>query len=302
MKKITLSINPTYLCNFRCDFCYLTSEQLSDKNKLDLNLLKKRLLEVTSSGYQIEHVDLYGGEIALLPHPYLSELDNLLQEFGDPSINIVTNLSKIHPYFLEDHIDLSVSFDFKARELSDLVLSNMAVIKKEISVLMLASPELLKQDIDFMINILSSMQNIVSVEIKPYSSNQANQLDVEYVEYELFIKEWLKRLHKVSFEFVNYEQIKLAKSKKRNAFSDDHVYITPSGQFAVLEFDQSNNEFFMELNNFDEYINWSISEKERLFTNKACSSCEFFGHCLTEHYKTSEVKNKSCNGFYNLLI
>ena len=34
MKPITVSINPSYFCNFRCDFCYLTSEQLGDQKDL----------------------------------------------------------------------------------------------------------------------------------------------------------------------------------------------------------------------------------------------------------------------------
>ena len=33
---MNLSINPTYYCNFRCDFCYLTPEQLGDRQKIDL--------------------------------------------------------------------------------------------------------------------------------------------------------------------------------------------------------------------------------------------------------------------------
>ncbi len=34
-KPITVSVNPSYFCNFRCDFCYLTEEQLSDQKKIE---------------------------------------------------------------------------------------------------------------------------------------------------------------------------------------------------------------------------------------------------------------------------
>ena len=68
LKNINPILNPsqvgyliffvTNVCNFRCDFCYLTSEQLADKNKIDLELLDQRLLEV--SNYQpIKYIDLY---------------------------------------------------------------------------------------------------------------------------------------------------------------------------------------------------------------------------------------------------
>ena len=56
---MNVSINPSYFCNFRCDFCYLTEEQLSDQKKIELEKLDDLLSQIPN----IEHVDLYGGEI-----------------------------------------------------------------------------------------------------------------------------------------------------------------------------------------------------------------------------------------------
>ena len=50
--SITLSLNPTYFCNFDCDFCYLTPDQLNDKKQLELGKLAKRVLELKQF-YQI---------------------------------------------------------------------------------------------------------------------------------------------------------------------------------------------------------------------------------------------------------
>ena len=41
--SITVSINPTYYCNFRCDFCYLTEEQLSDRKIIKREDLEQSL-------------------------------------------------------------------------------------------------------------------------------------------------------------------------------------------------------------------------------------------------------------------
>ena len=68
-----LSINPTYYCNFSCDFCYLTKEQLNDKSLLRLDILEQRLKEVTEKT-QIDMVDLYGGEVGLLSDHYVNQL------------------------------------------------------------------------------------------------------------------------------------------------------------------------------------------------------------------------------------
>jgi len=52
-KPITVSVNPSYLCNFRCDFCYLTEEQLSDQKKIELEKLDDLLSQIPN----IEHID-----------------------------------------------------------------------------------------------------------------------------------------------------------------------------------------------------------------------------------------------------
>ena len=46
MNKITVSINPSYFCNFRCNFCYLTSQQLGDQKQIPLVILDKKLKEL----------------------------------------------------------------------------------------------------------------------------------------------------------------------------------------------------------------------------------------------------------------
>ena len=302
MKKITISLNPTYLCNFRCDFCYLTKVQLKDRKVLDLAVLRERLSEIKASGYLVNHVDLYGGEISLLENCYLEEMDQILfKEAADPTINVITNLSKVHPYFLKEHVDLSVSFDFEAREKHEIVLSNILTTNKNIAILMLASSELIALNTSHMIETFSSIQNIVSVEIKPYSSNQANQHQVSDLEFEDFIKKWISSDKEKKFDFINEENIKLALQGRRNAFSDDHIYINPNGKISVLEFDQNGDEYFLELDSFQEYLVWTQLEKKRVYKNKICSDCDYLGKCLTEHYREVVNIKNSCNGFKGLL-
>lgn len=301
MKSIVLSINPIYLCNFRCNFCYLTEKQLSDKKTLPLDVLERKLIEIKKENYQIDHVDIYGGEVALISEDYLYSLDALLAKYDNPSINVITNFSKINKYFLEDHVDISVSFDFEAREKYELVLQNIIKFKKDISILMLASNDLLKLDVNKMISIFNSIENIKTIEIKPYSKNQANNLSVSDSEYEDFIKKWIDSKIGKKFEFTNLENIKRSLSKKYNAFSDNHIYLNPSGNYAVLEFDSEDKEFFLELKNIKEYENWCIKEKKRVGENLFCKKCEYQGNCLTEHYRDVKSLENSCNGFKKLL-
>lgn len=289
------------MCNFRCEFCYLTPEQLSDEKTLDLTKLSSLVNELKAKQVQIDHVDLYGGEIALLSNDYLEAMDKILLEAGDPSLNIVTNMSKFHPFFLKEHVDLSVSFDFECRQSHEKVLQNIMQTNKDIAILMLASPKLMAKDVEQMIVTFNGIQNIKTVEIKPYSSNQANQFTTNDEDFETFVKKWIDSKTTKRFELINQREIESSLAKTRNAFSDDHIYITPSGKFAVLEFDDKNHEFFLELDDFDAYLKWQEIEKKRVKANQFCSKCEYFGRCLTEHYRDVRSIENSCNGFYKLL-
>ncbi len=144
---------------------------------MDLSVLYARLAEV-SKHEQITHVDLYGGELGVLPHDYLIELCSVIQKYNSGRINLITNMSNVYPIFLEDFIDLSVSYDFTCREKHELVLRNMISTPKDLHVLMLASPCLITKDVEYMIHVFNSIKNIKTVEVKPYSSSQANAHEI----------------------------------------------------------------------------------------------------------------------------
>jgi len=289
-----VSINPTYLCNFRCDFCYLTSEQLADKKKVDLRVLDERLSEIPD----IHHIDLYGGEISTLGDDYFYDMKKIIRKHYDGVINIVTNYASPKTYMHDNDISLSVSYDFAARERSDIVFANMLVSPVPISVLILASRNVLDMDVPSMVQELSLLSNLRSVEIKPYSTNQANCHNVKHSDYEEFVKKWLEL--DLPFEFENLYRIEESISGNYNAFSNNHVYITPSGKFGVLEFDVSDREYFLELDSFDEYRKWALIEPIKNVSD-ICRNCDYFGRCLTEHYRYVHDLTDGCNGHRELL-
>ena len=294
-KAVTLSINPSYHCNFRCDFCYLTEEQLSDRRRVSLEKLDKRMSEIP----EIKYLDLYGGEIGVLRPEVFYDYKKVIRKYYQGEINIITNLSMIQDYFFDDDVYLSVSYDFEAREKSETVFANMMKSEVPMAVLILASPKVIEMDVDYMINMLNLCKNIDSVEIKPYSSNQANQHHVTHRQFEEFVIKWMNSEVKKNFDFINKMRLVESYEKYYNAFSDDHVYITPAGQFAVLEFDDDDNEYFLELDSFEDYLKWC--DKEKLTMSPICKACPYYGHCMTEHYRYVQDLDNSCNGYKGLL-
>lgn len=294
-----VSINPTYYCNFRCDFCYLTEEQLSDRKLLSLDVLSKRLAEITAHE-PIEKVDLYGGELGLLDKKYWNDLIELLGVYGITDINLNTNLSMVNDITLDNRVHTSVSYDFSAREDHHRVFRNMALLDKPFSILMLASPKVLDMDVDTIIAVLNTLSKLQSVEIKPYSTNQANQHHVDYTDYEDFVKKFIES-NRRTFSISNEAQLKATLEKNNNSFSDDHVYITPNGKFAVLEFDKNDDEYFLELDTIDDYYDWCDTEHDRVGNNQFCAKCKYYGRCLSEHLREVKSIDKSCNGFVKLI-
>lgn len=295
-----LSINPTYYCNFRCHFCYLTSNQLNDKKLLNLKILESKLIEVLNNT-TIEHVDLYGGEIGLLSEDYVLNLKKLLHKYNIKSINVNTNLSMVNNIISDLDFYISVSYDFDVREQHERVWNNMIKLDRPFSILILASDKIINHNVDDMIFQLNLLSNLQSVEIKPYSENQANCLPVSFKDYSEFVKKWISSTIPKNFEFINEYLLEDVLDKKRNSFSDDHLYITPEGNFAVLEFDLNDREYFLHCETYQDYLNWCINEKNRVSKNEFCSKCEYFGNCLSEHLREVKNLNNGCNGFKHLI-
>lgn len=301
MKKlINLSVNPWYYCNFKCDFCYLSPEQLKDKQLLPLEVLEARVDEILEC-YDIGHVDLYGGEILLLPPDYLFAIRDIFHARGADDIVLVTNGSVLNEITDCEDFDLTVSYDLSAREKSDQVLSNLFMLPRPFTVLTLASRRFLDTvSVDQYVQELNLLNRMKCAEIKPYSSNQANRHSVSYKEFEEFV--WGVITHPDrQFYFENRTLVMEAVSGQRNAFSDDHLYITPQGQFAVLEFDAQDNEYFLPMASIHQYRNWCQVERFRVEGNLFCGACPYKGSCLSEHLRDVRSLDNSCNGFRGLL-
>lgn len=299
---VHLSINSSYFCNFSCKYCYLTPEQLRDKKLMPLEVLDQRLKEITNAGYHLGHADVYGGEVMLYPKGYMQEMKSILHSHGIDEIEIITNLSALNAEIVNDlDYGLSVSYDFQFREKHEQVFQNILKLQRPFTILTLATPEVITLDVIEAMQWLSTLKNLMAWEIKPYSINQANAATVTHNQFEEFVKSIIESPVDRHYEFLNEMMLEQAIRFERNSFSDDHVYITPSGNFGVLEFDLNDREYFLELDNFEKYVEWAMLEKNRVYENNFCSSCEYLGKCLSEHIRPVKSIDNGCNGYRDLI-
>jgi len=303
MHDIRLSINPTYLCNFRCKFCYLSDEQLSSPRHISAEGLFQKLEEVAVHR-TIQHIDLYGGEVAALPPHVLRNLLQQLRFFYRGPINVITNYSQANSALDDEGIYLTVSWDYVGRERHEFVYQRMLDIRRDFSILILASERLVNlpdEELDHMIDLLNALPSLRSVEIKPFSDNRYHSQAVTFLDYERWVMRWIERGARFRFEFVNEANIKRALAAASSSWSDDHLYITPEARFAVLEFDGQGKEYFLEFDDFSFYEAWVQGERQKVSSNAFCSQCDYLGHCLSEHLQEVKSLDSSCNGFRGLL-
>ncbi len=294
-----VSLAPSYHCNFNCPWCYLSTEQLRNKDKIDLAVLDNKLGNLG----HIEQVDIYGGEPGTLPPAYAKDMINIICKHTD-KINVISNLSVIPDwYYLPEITSIGVSYDWDQREQHNKVLTNMILIQRSVAVLMLATEKLIKVDPCLIATTFNNIGNIQSLEIKPYSQNQFNSFDMNFRHYEEWIKRWinLDQTGFLKFQLQNTDILERSVTKEYNAYSDNHLYIDPYGNYSVLDFDLNDKEYFRVIKDLAEYKLWCNKERTMVESNKFCNKCKWVGHCATEHYRNVKSIDNSCNGFKLLL-
>ena len=74
------------------------------------------MLSEVQTHREINHIDLYGGEIGILKKDKLEAITNTIRFYYKDKININTNLSVIRDEFLQPDYYISVSWDFHSRQ------------------------------------------------------------------------------------------------------------------------------------------------------------------------------------------
>jgi|GEM_PF-982150 len=281
---MNVSINPWYFCNLNCDFCYLSKEQLQNKSLLRIEDIKKHLEEIE----EIKTIDIYGGEVSLIEDNYMIELIEVCKDYTS-DISIVTNGTIVKDWMKKEEIHLSISFDGEARDKNEVVFNNLMLLERNYNIIGLVSNKFNIEEFTTLTNILP--QTCLSVELKPYSvsdNNENKNLNSKFINNVKYI------LINSNKSIVNEDRLKLSLSGTYNAFSDEHIYITPNNKIGTLDF-KDGKEYFNEYDTFKEY-----KKKWKETISEDCKDCIFLGKCLTEHYKDNEEKD-SCSGFFNLL-
>lgn len=274
MKNISISINPTYKCNFNCDFCYL--KDLDKSNLLNLNTLKKQLKEL-SIKYIIANIDIYGGQIFLLQDEYLKQLFNICFKYVQ-NIYLVTNMSiKKDWIFRHKNIIISTSWDYIYRQQNQLILNNIkhyiTTYNKDISII-LTHPNLYSYKKQI-VNILNStFKQDINISLKPYYKTNNTDYNINFQNYQKFFLYLYSNLNKNFNILIEINENLI-----------EHIFISPNNQIQTISYNSNNQEYFANIMTQQNSIN--------------CICCTKYNNCLKQHkfLKT----DYDCCGQYKLL-
>lgn len=253
---IDLSICPTFACNMNCKFCYLRNH---DEKHLSLTRLFCALRKHRNN---IRNLDIYGGEITILPRLYSSMMMFIAEHLYSGKIQFISNGLSIPKFWIDQFVKHEIGFSVdKSRKNKDIVYNNIRSfdrIGKRYSILTVDIDDI---DDEF----LSSLKNVKAVSIKPYSMPEGGR------PYKSKMLESYKRIYSTNRTLFS----KLERTQPdRDAVG--HFFLLPDGNLYDVQYN-NNREYFERA----ERCNQKMDQR--------CVACEYFGRCFNEHYSGYRV-------------
>lgn len=292
MDSLICHVMPTYSCNQHCPYCYLPA--VKSMKPLSLTVLEERFEEIETR-YSLERINIYGGEISLLPDDYLSRLFSLCREHC-ASISAITNLS--HPDIIEKfpEADWCVSVNDE-RPNNDWVMQYLLTHEhKHITLSQVVTPSVIKAGAEKTLQLDSMLGG--KVEFLRYCPSDNNEMwKLGNIYFEDFILKILDCYKNFPIEIQNLSDLKDCVEGRYNAFADSNVFIQPGGEISCVAY-HGSREYFKALKSIDE-LRQVVEEEKKAFAAQ-CASCKYWGHCYAEHMRKHE-KGDSCCGLKKLL-
>lgn len=244
----TLVVYPTFLCPFSCAFC-LTKTKNSLNEFLDVFKLRD-FLEKNHSNF--DKIKISGGEPMLINHDYFNELVDTIKEFNK---NIIISSYPVELKNYRDDIEYEFSYDFLARPRALEVWENLLRFPKKFDIKILVSPQILKTfHPNTILNKLSILPNIKSVEFKEYYRNEITMWNLNNTVYDKFIKLVLSSQLNIPYINLNKEKMRFLNNKSSrvdNSYFDEEYCLLPDNKLYIQHFNEEDISTFQEINEED---------------------------------------------------
>lgn len=301
-----LSIQPTWKCNYNCDYCYLG--YLRKENKiLPLGILQQRFEEIIKEN-KIEAIDIFGGEIGILDSSYLENLVSICYGyFGNIPIRITSNCSNKKAIRLvkkfEDKLDigLAVSWNLerKNNDKVELEILNRPAPVKNFMVLVVALPSIIFSNIYSLLNRFQSWNKPVTIlRYFPSIYNENPESSINDKDYTEFMKELISAYRQGGYTFPLINLDILYNNFNNSPLMETNIFLTPSGEWSWVNYKQGK-EYFVTSSNLEDWK--KACEEEKLLYKEKCGKCRYYNKCLAEHLNFDSLKEEECCGLRNFI-
>ncbi|MEM4140990.1 MAG: radical SAM protein [Nitrososphaeria archaeon] len=284
----------TYECNLNCFYCFLNPirKKAGKEKYLSIEVIDRRLSLIKKEGNEIRNISLYGGEIMLLnDSKYIEDVISVCRDyFPSVSIGVISNLlyvnDKVLNVVLDNNCNLSTSYDSLRFLGNDVLrkkwLSNMKLLSKFVSTIIVLSSKSILEDIEF---LKDKIDNSIKLFIIPlFIPEEMEREEKMYIFKFILSPEFYVR--SVKYIREKYDNIKLQNWDGGYVFNnihilpDGHMYSIGPGQRYPYErlYKFSSEETFVFTFSKEriEYISRQISY---------CLPCSFYPHrCYAEFF------------------
>lgn len=282
---VRVSIQPSFFCNFNCDYCYL-GRLRKNKQILSLDILRNRIKEI-SNYYSISSIQLLGGEISLLDEQYFLELYNIIKDFN---VSVSTNLSNtwLVNFCLQRDIRIGVSLN-EERPYYKETLAKLKTLKRlncitlssvVLSSLLNKSP---KEILDFY-EELGFPAYFIQYHPSIYSKYKFNT-NIEI--YSNFINNLIKEYKFGNYKFVLGNELSLTDTTKRFSL-ENCLFINPDGSLNTIMEKRYGKEVYENFKSIEDFD--AFRKHYRSFREIQCFDCPWQYKCQGVYLASANAK------------
>lgn len=316
MRKLSVSIIPTFCCNGRCPHCYL-GDAVFDKAVVTVPALSNALSSIIRHRTIDPSVNVYGGEVFMLDYEKLEHLLDIidvgvryshLREKVRPILNVSSNFTVNLGYarrLLEPKpfydVLLGVSFNSErvtadGRLMDSVVADNLRKLsddeRRRITANVVVLPSVLQADVETVFNFIEGL-GLGGLHFLQYSDavDARTHHTVSAVDFEDFYVRALDAYQTKAYSF------KLYAPRIEHTFANanvNHVFIDPRGRFGLLDVDDDFREYFRWFKHYEDWFDAAKALDNKIVIKNDCLTCEHCSTCVGEHLKYTKPTDVCC--------
>lgn len=287
-KRIFIDIMLSFQCKKGCPYCYL-GDLRSDTRRVSARDVDARLAELWHHGYHAGNIEIYGGDMGLLPKEYVDEIIQVCRKYTD----FVTSIGNPWKGYDPEHYKSVLSINMERKDYYDSITKLCE--DSSTDVITVALPAEVDEDAVYFLDRYQGCTG--SLFIIPYFKSVYNKecthvlSNKEYCEFLIrVIDAYLDRDY--TFKLANISILEDAFNGQYNPFADGSVYIGPDGRLGRPKYTENYEEYFEWYDSIEE---WELDTlKERREAIYTCGTCEYYGRCVADHMRPFREDDVCC--------